>query len=664
MRITTLLIFSLLILIPFSLAKDRQLYTTQYLILETDISSTIEVNPTSDDYKIEYIKADLSFIPIRDSRQEILSLISKPKATGKDGILEYRWDNPSAGEYPFSLKAEAKTRYDLVEVTKKIPFPLTGIPVEYLKYTKRTFSIDSDNEEIITLASGLVEGEDDLYNVVFKIALWVRDNINYTLDSLTASVSQKASWVLENREGVCDELTSLFVAMLRSLGIPAKYISGVAYTNWNNINDFSPHGWAEVYFPRFGWIPFDVTYNELGFIDATHLKLRESLDTLESSTSYEWRSKNINVQTRELDIRTRVKEGIGKIKPLVEIKANVWEKETNFGSYNVIDAQITNRNDFYVITDLYLSKPPEISLIGKNKKTVLLKPSSEKKLYWLIKVADDLSREFVYTFPIEVLSSRNASSKTSFDASYGNPSFTLEELTSAIKQLEEQKAKVYSRKVKLKCTPQKEEFYVYEDNYVECLIKNTGNIILTDLAVCLKEDCKNFDLGISQEKYLNFSLDTLTIGERDVMITATNKDVSNSQSIAITKLDRPRLEIMNLDYPKLVTYNQDYNVSFLLKKSSFSNPREITIGLHHDKYFKEWTLEGIADDKNILINLNSRDLGIGLNKFDITISFFDKNNREYSSNREFSLELSNVKFHQRILILLNDIGRWLDGLFK
>ena len=62
--------------------------------------------------------------------------------------------------------------------------------------------IDSDDKDIIELASKLIEGEDDLFVVVHKLAAWTKNNINYNLSTLTAEVSQKASWVLENRQGV------------------------------------------------------------------------------------------------------------------------------------------------------------------------------------------------------------------------------------------------------------------------------------------------------------------------------------------------------------------------------------------------------------------------------------------------------------------------------
>ncbi len=123
-------------------------------------------------------------------------------------------------------------------------FPITDVG-ENQQYLLATENIDSHNSEVIQIASELAEGEDDLFKVAFKLASWVEENVEYDLNTLTATASQKASWVLENRQGVCDEMTSLFIAMARSLGIPARFTSGISYTTSELFDEnWQPHGWA------------------------------------------------------------------------------------------------------------------------------------------------------------------------------------------------------------------------------------------------------------------------------------------------------------------------------------------------------------------------------------------------------------------------------------
>ncbi len=55
------------------------------------------------------------------------------------------------------------------------------------------------------------------------------------------------------------------VVLLRSTGVPARYVTGFLPGEYNDIGeDFivrasDAHSWVEVYFPGYGWIPFDPT---------------------------------------------------------------------------------------------------------------------------------------------------------------------------------------------------------------------------------------------------------------------------------------------------------------------------------------------------------------------------------------------------------------------
>ena len=142
--------------------------------------------------------------------------------------------------------------------------------------------------------------------IVFKIGEWTKKNIKYDLSTLTESVSQKASWVLKNKEGVCDELTNLFISMLRSVGIPARFVTGMVYTNMES--SWGNHGWAEVYFPGKGRVPWDVTFGQFGWVDPSHVKLDDDVDSGESSVNYKWRSRNI--RRREQDSNCKYKYSI------------------------------------------------------------------------------------------------------------------------------------------------------------------------------------------------------------------------------------------------------------------------------------------------------------------------------------------------------------------
>ncbi|MFZ0820083.1 MAG: DUF3488 and transglutaminase-like domain-containing protein [Candidatus Acidiferrales bacterium] len=95
---------------------------------------------------------------------------------------------------------------------------------------------------------------------------YLRTHYGYTLD-LTGSPGNDplAHFLFERRAGHCEYFASAMTVMLRTLGIPARYINGFQTGEYNNIGgDFivrasDAHSWVEAYFPGSGWSTFDPT---------------------------------------------------------------------------------------------------------------------------------------------------------------------------------------------------------------------------------------------------------------------------------------------------------------------------------------------------------------------------------------------------------------------
>src|SRR4029077_6026275 len=102
--------------------------------------------------------------------------------------------------------------------------------------------------------------------------------VNQLLDKQPTMSLPSAREVLRTKVGDCNEHTVLFVALARSIGIPARINVGVAFVR----GAFYYHAWPEVYIDegknRGPWLPVDPTFNEYP-ADATHLRLiRGGLD--------------------------------------------------------------------------------------------------------------------------------------------------------------------------------------------------------------------------------------------------------------------------------------------------------------------------------------------------------------------------------------------------
>lgn len=90
-------------------------------------------------------------------------------------------------------------------------------------------------------------------------------------------VDTSAAEAFAGRRGVCQDHTHAFLACARSLGVPARYVSGYLYTD--DSEHLASHAWAEAWVGD-AWYSFDVT-NCLARPER-HLKLAVGLDYLDA----------------------------------------------------------------------------------------------------------------------------------------------------------------------------------------------------------------------------------------------------------------------------------------------------------------------------------------------------------------------------------------------
>jgi transglutaminase-like putative cysteine protease len=80
------------------------------------------------------------------------------------------------------------------------------------------------------------------------------------------SVRTTLSELLQRRKGVCQDFAHLAIGCLRSLGLPARYVSGYLETlpppgRARLVGADVSHAWASVFVPDAGWVDFDPTNN-------------------------------------------------------------------------------------------------------------------------------------------------------------------------------------------------------------------------------------------------------------------------------------------------------------------------------------------------------------------------------------------------------------------
>ena len=80
------------------------------------------------------------------------------------------------------------------------------------------------------------------------------------------------------KRGVCQDYAQIFIAAVRHLGIPARYVSGYFLRVDGVTAQEAGHAWAEAYLPKLGWVAFDPA-NGIS-ATAAHVRVAIGLDSL------------------------------------------------------------------------------------------------------------------------------------------------------------------------------------------------------------------------------------------------------------------------------------------------------------------------------------------------------------------------------------------------
>lgn len=141
----------------------------------------------------------------------------------------------------------------------------TGPVPDSLKvYLKPTALIQSEDPRIARLAREITAGQSGCWNRAVAISRWVNQSLE---KQMTVSLPSAVE-VLESRRGDCNEHATLFAALARAAGIPARLCLGVVYLDGR----FYYHAWNAVYCGQ--WVELDPTFGQEP-ADAARLRLLE-----------------------------------------------------------------------------------------------------------------------------------------------------------------------------------------------------------------------------------------------------------------------------------------------------------------------------------------------------------------------------------------------------
>ena len=224
------------------------------------------VVPLSYTVLMEPIATDAIFVApgARLLRGRFGSEMSRPDGQVRPGLLFV----DRTGSVFNSVHNNLKIRYEGVSDLPTIPpselrksasdFP-EAIRAVYLQ-------LPSVDPRIPVLAEGVTASSKNEYDKAVAIQSYLGSHYSYTLDlSGSHGKDPLADFLFVRRAGHCEYFASAMTVMLRSIGIPARYITGFLPGEYNDvggdyiIRESDAHSWVEVYFPGYGWMTFDPT---------------------------------------------------------------------------------------------------------------------------------------------------------------------------------------------------------------------------------------------------------------------------------------------------------------------------------------------------------------------------------------------------------------------
>ncbi|MEH7547806.1 DUF4129 domain-containing transglutaminase family protein [Neobacillus vireti] len=184
-------------------------------------------------------------------------------------------------------------KYKASELLKTTAFPAEMNRAFYEKYTMVPNDLPPRVKE---LAEEITKGKTNWYDKAKAVEEYF-GNTGYIYDQKNVAVpGEKDDYVdqflFETKRGYCDNFSTSMAVMLRTIGIPTRWVKGYtggefqAYGDEGSSKQFyevtnnNAHSWVEAFFPNLGWVPFEPT---VGFSNEVNINYDVEGDSVVSN---------------------------------------------------------------------------------------------------------------------------------------------------------------------------------------------------------------------------------------------------------------------------------------------------------------------------------------------------------------------------------------------
>lgn len=182
------------------------------------------------------------------------------------------------------------------------------------------FARPTDDLMAFGRALGLSRADDPL-TLLRRLNTQMYDAFEYAPQS--TRVDSQIDEALAARRGVCQDFAHVMIALIRSVGIPCRYVSGYLFhdnTGSERSTDGASHAWIEAWLPSLGWIGFDPTNKTLA--TDRHIRVaigRDYWDVPPNRGAFKGNARS------ELGVAVRVQTTDAPIEPSDVMPALYWQ---------------------------------------------------------------------------------------------------------------------------------------------------------------------------------------------------------------------------------------------------------------------------------------------------------------------------------------------------
>ncbi|MDV6378359.1 transglutaminase [Sporosarcina sp. GW1-11] len=170
-------------------------------------------------------------------------------------------------------------QYTMSELQKTEMLAFETVPEDLTSYTQLPENLP---ERVKELALSITETETTVYDKIKALEQYFKKS-GFTYETQNVAIPDETQdyvdqFLFDTKKGYCDNFSTSMAVMLRSAGIPSRWVKGFAPGELSykasgksvyRVTNDEAHSWVEAYIPEIGWMPFEPT---IGFTHPTDIK--------------------------------------------------------------------------------------------------------------------------------------------------------------------------------------------------------------------------------------------------------------------------------------------------------------------------------------------------------------------------------------------------------